>query len=207
MGGVYHTWYSAITPVLFADIVLVVVGTLSILALITMLGSLWVWVPYVPTPRKVVERMTELADLKGTETIYDLGCGDARILLAAKKHAPGIRAIGYELPLGIYLLAKIKVWLARRSLGKSGSIEIRMRDFLKADLRDANVIFLYLLPEMYRALERKFQAELSPGTKVISHGFPFPGRKEQHVERVPLPSWGIFSASGKKGPRIFVYEF
>ena len=68
---------------LLADIVLVLIALLSILVLITMLGSLWVWVPFVPTPRKVVRRMIELADLKGTETVYDLGCGDARILIEA----------------------------------------------------------------------------------------------------------------------------
>jgi hypothetical protein len=186
---------------LLADIVLIAIALLSIVALATMLGSLWVWVPYVPTPRKVVRRMVELANLKGNETIYDLGCGDARILIEAKKRYPGIRAIGFELPLGIFLLAKLRVWLARVD------VNVHMRDYLKADLRDADVLFLYLVPEVLPALERKLQSELKAGTKIISHGFPLRGRSPAHEERCPLLSWSIFRASGRKGPRIFVYRW
>lgn len=186
---------------LLTDIVLAIVALLSVLALATMLGSLWVWVPYVPTPKRVVRRMIELATLKGNETIYDLGCGDARILIEAKKRYPGIRAIGYELPLGIWLLAKLRVWLS------GFPIEVQMRDYLKADLRNADVLFLYLVPEVLPSLLRKLKAEIKSGTKILSHGFELPGRTPAHCERVPLPSWKFFSASGKKGPRIFVYTW
>lgn len=184
-----------------ADIVLVLIAVLSILVLITMLGSLWVWVPFVPTPKKVVRRMIELAELKGTETVYDLGCGDARILIEVKKRYPKVRTIGYELPLGIWLLAKLRVWMAGLP------IEVHMRDYLKADLRSADVLFLYLLPEVLPSLERKLGSELRAGTKIISHGFPLRSREHRHVERCPLASWKIFSALGKRGPRIFVYDW
>ena len=186
---------------LLADFALLAVALLSLIILVTMLGSLWVWVPYVPTPRKVVRRMVELAQLRGTETVYDLGCGDARILLEAKRRHPGIRAIGYELPLGIFLLAKLRVALSGLA------VEVHMKDYLKADLHNADVLFLYLVPEVLPALLRKLTAEIKPGTRILSHGFPLPERTPLHCERVPLPSWQFFSASGKKGPRVFVYAW
>ena len=185
----------------WSDLILLAVAILTLVVLVTMLGSLWVWVPYVPTPYPVVRRMIELAELKGNETVYDLGCGDARILIAAKRHYPKIRAIGYELPLGIYLLARCKVWLSGLP------IDVRMQDFRKANLNDADVLFLYLVPEVFAKLERKFETELRPGTRVISHGFEFPGKTPTRVERCPLWSWQFFTRGKSRGPRIFVYAW
>lgn len=186
---------------IWSDFILLAVALLTLVVLVTMLGSLWVWVPYVPTPMPVVRHMIELAELKGNETVYDLGCGDARILITAKRKYPGIRAIGYELPLGIYFLAKCKVWLSRLP------VDVRMQDFRKADMGDADVLFLYLVPEVFSSLERKFERELRPGTRVISHGFEFPGKTPTRVERCPLWSWQFFTRGKSRGPRIFVYEW
>ncbi len=186
---------------LWADLILIAVAIITFIALLTMLGSLWVWVPYVPTPKPVMRRMVELAKIQGHETVYDLGCGDARLLIEAKKRYPGIRAIGYELPLGIFLLAKLRVALSRLP------ITIKMQDFRKANLADAEVIFLYLVPEVFAKLESKLNRELKSGTRIISHGFEFPKKIPEHVERVPLPSWHPFRTRGKEGPRVFVYEW
>lgn len=191
------------------DLPLIALVLVTLIILFTFVGSLLVFVPYVPTPKAVVRRMVELAELRGNEIVYDLGCGDARVLIEAKRKFPGIRAIGYELPIGIYLLARLRVSLAgfsRRS--KQGiSIEIRMRDFFGADLHDADVLFLYLIPEVFARLERKLQAELRPGTRILSHGFSFPGKTPEKIVRCPLPSWRLFSPYGKEGPRIFVYRW
>lgn len=193
----------------WTDLALIAVALLTLIVLLTFVGSLLVLVPYVPTPRAVARRMVELAQLTGTETVYDLGCGDGRILMEAKRRFPGIRAIGYELPLGIYLLARLRIALAgfSRNDQPGGPIEIRMRDFFGANLSDADVLFLYLIPEVFARLERKLQSELRPGTKVISHGFSFPGKTPENVERCPLSSWRLFSPYGKEGPRIFVYRW
>lgn len=184
-----------------ADLALIALAAFSILLLITFLGSLCVLVPYVPTPMPIVRRMVELAGLRGDEVVVDLGCGDARLLLEAKRRFPGIRAIGYELPLGIYLLAKLRVLLAGRR------VEVRMRDFWGADLRDADVVFLYLFPDICKRLEAKLQRELKVGARVISHGFPLGTREPRTVERFPLFSWRLFHGPDKPGPRIFVYEW
>ena len=185
----------------WADLILIIIAILTFLVLLTLLGSLWVWVPYVPTPHPVVRMMVTLAKLRGDETIYDLGCGDARLLIEAKRRYPAIRAIGYELPIGVYLLAKFRVFLSRLR------IDIRLQDFRKANVGNADVIFLYLIPEVFAALEKKFQEELRPGTTIISHGFEFPGRTPLLVERCPLWTWRMFNRKGKVGPRIFVYKW
>ncbi|MEK7136990.1 MAG: hypothetical protein AAB853_01780 [Patescibacteria group bacterium] len=193
----------------WADLTLILVALLTLIVLFTFVGSLLVLVPYVPTPKAVAAKMVELAGLHGDETIYDLGCGDGRILIEAKRKLPGIRAIGYELPIGIYLLGRLRVALAgfAKKSQPGGRIELHMRDFFGADLRDADVLFLYLIPEVFARLEQKLQQELRPGTKIISHGFSFPGKEPEKVERCPLPSWRLFSPYGKEGPRIFVYRW
>jgi hypothetical protein len=185
----------------FLDLILIGMTAIAVLTLVTVLTSLWVLVPYVPTPPKVVKRMVHLAALQGNETVYDLGCGDGRILIEAKKKIPSITAIGIELPLGVWLLAKCRVFFSRLQ------IRIAMRDYRTVNLSDANVIFLYLFPEVMQSLVDKFNRELSPGTKVISHGFPFAGKTPIHEERVSLPSWHLLRPPKKQGPRVFVYEW
>ena len=185
----------------FQEFVLIALLIFCIVILITMLTSLWILVPYVPTPPKVVKRMIELAKISGSETVYDLGCGDARILISAKKQYPGILATGYELPIGVWILARFRVWLSGLS------INICMKDFRNVNFRDADIIFLYLLPKVMSPLMKKFNEELKPGTKIISHGFPFPEKEPIHMERVPLPVWHIMRPPKRDGPRVFVYEF
>ena len=87
-----------------------------------------------------------------------------------------------------------------------GPINIFLRDFRYVDLCEADVIFLYLVPEVFASLEQKLEREIKTGTKIISHGFSFPGKEPVHVERCPLRTWQLI-ASNKKGPRIFVYEW
>lgn len=185
----------------WADIALFLLLGILIIVLITMIGSLCVLVPFVPTPKEVVRRMIAFAELKGNETVYDLGCGDARILIEAMKRQPNLKAVGYELPLGIWILAKMRVFLSGLP------IEVHMRDLWTADLRDADVVFLYLFPGICEKLQKKLDNELKPGSKVISHGFPLPAKKPVKMERVPLSSWNFIRPPKKKGPRVFLYEW
>ena len=173
---------------------------LLLIVLITAIASILVRVPFVPTPMRIARKMIDFADLKGNETVYDLGCGDGRILIAAKKKYPSIRAIGYELPVGVYLLAKMHVWLSRQK------VEIHMRDFWSLDLSNADVIFLYLTPEVCARFEEKFNKELKPGTKVVSHGFALKWKEPEKVERVPVLSWKILSRKFE-GPRVYLYRW
>ncbi len=173
----------------------------TLIIFITMMTGLLLFVPFIPTPRDVVRFMVKQANLKGNEVVYDLGCGDGRLLIEAKKQYPGIRAIGYELALGAWMVAKLRSWIARKK------IELHMRDFFAADLKDADVLLLYLIPEVMKKVERKLSEDLKPGTRVISHGFEFKGREPISVERCPLPKWHFFRPSGRVGPRVFVYQW
>lgn len=137
-------------------------------------------VPFVPTPRRVIDAMIDLGELKDGQLVLDLGAGDGRILSEAKRRCRGIRAVGYEGALGVWFLARIRSWFLR------DGVDVRRENFLKVDLSDANVIFLYLCIDPLRLLAPKFQQELKPGTRVISHAFSLPGIQPDLVHEVPM---------------------
>jgi len=142
----------------------------------------------LPTPRPVSRRMLELANIKKGDKVYDLGCGDGRLVLAAAKQ--GAEATGYEISPAIFAWA----WL-RKTLQKS-SAKIKFRDFLLTNLEDADTIFLFMYPTTNKLLlPRKFNRELKPGAKVISYSFEVPGLKLIHKEKL-----------GKKYSQIYVYQ-
>jgi cyclopropane fatty-acyl-phospholipid synthase-like methyltransferase len=121
-----------------------------------------VW--YVPTTAEVVDRMLDLADVKPLDVVYDLGCGDGRIVIAASKNY-GARAIGVDLDP-----ARIREANANaKAAGVDRFVTFRVEDLFKTDLRDATVVTLYLLPELNRRLIPKLFAELKPGARVVSH--------------------------------------
>lgn len=180
-----------------AFFVLLVCGLLLVivvLMMVTMILQMVWYVPFVPTGNPVLVKMMNMAELKPNETVYDLGVGDARTLIEAKKREPGIRAVGYEVTFLVWLLAKFSVW-------KAGlPIEIRQKNFMNANLHDADVIFLYLSPTWMDLLAPKFDRELKPGTRVLSHAFPFRDREAMKTVRVAFPH------SGNLGT-VFYYEW
>jgi outer membrane protein assembly factor BamB/precorrin-6B methylase 2 len=130
---------------------------------------------FVSTPQDVVERMLELAEVKQSDIVYDLGSGDGRILItAAKKY--GCRAVGYEIDEQL-------VKLSRSNAEEAGVVQlvtIKQQDLFAADLSDANLVVLYLLPEQLKALVPRL-AKLRPGTRIVSHQFAIPGISGQEV--------------------------
>ncbi|MBI3618598.1 hypothetical protein HY213_01015 [Candidatus Peregrinibacteria bacterium] len=152
------------TPLLIFAVILV--GAIALTAVMhAVLG-----VVYVPTPRDVADAMVEAAHLRGDETVYDLGAGDGQILLRAKGRFPQLTAIGCEIVPTIWLLGWIRTRL------RQPSIHFRLRDAMSLDLRDADVLFLYLTPSILGKFEGKFDRELRSGTTVITHAFRFPNR-------------------------------
>lgn len=138
--------------------------------------------PFLPTSRHVVKEMIRLAGLKENETVMDLGAGDARVLLSAKKAVPSIRAIGCEKLPFVWALGRLNIFLSRRS------VEWKLGDALRQDVRGADCIFLYLFPAIMISLENKFNRELKPGTRVISFVFKFPNHKP--VQELSMPWLG-----------------
>lgn len=122
-------------------------------------------VVFVPTPPAVVAAMLDLAEVTDKDTVYDLGSGDGRIVIAAAKR--GAKAVGYE--VRPELLAQ-----GRESIVKEGvkdHAEIREGDLFEADLSPASVVTLYLLPSLNLKLMPKLQKELKPGSRIVSHAF------------------------------------
>lgn len=107
--------------------------------------------------------MLELADLKSDDIVYDLGCGDGRLVFHSAPHVK--KAIGYELSIPLYLFGKLK------SLFKSPKSEIRFGNIWKQNYQNADVIFIYLLPGSMKKFYKKIWPTLTPGTRVISNAF------------------------------------
>lgn len=147
------------------------------------------FVPFVPTPMPIVRTMVDLAALKPGDHVVDLGAGDARFLIEAKKRVPGITCIGYEGAIAVWMLGKFKIWLSGYR-----DIEFRCQDFMKVDLSRADVIFTYLSMHVMKMLIPKFQKELRLGTRLISHAFRLPDHEPVQVAQVPMRFRGMTHA-------------
>jgi ribosomal protein L11 methylase PrmA len=123
-------------------------------------------VPFVPTPEKTVAAMLQLAKVGPNDVVYDLGSGDGRIVIAAARRH-GARGVGIDIDP-----QRIKESRANaRKAGVSARVEFREGDLFKADISEASVVTLYLLPSLNLKLRPKLLAELKPGTRVVSYGF------------------------------------
>jgi SAM-dependent methyltransferase len=126
--------------------------------------------PWVPTSRQVIFRMLKLAELQPGEVVYDLGCGDGRVLITAVRRF-GARAVGVELDLSRYLWSVLAVTF--RGLGNR--VKVVRGDLFSMDLREADVIFTFLLQDTNDRLKEKLCRELRPGTRIVSNIFTFSG--------------------------------
>jgi predicted RNA methylase len=135
--------------------------------------------PFVPSPHAVVEKMLEAAAIKPGETVYDLGCGDGRILITAVRK---YRARGVCVELSPDLVRKTREEIQR--LGLEDRIQVIEGNLLDADLRQADVVTLYLLTSSNEILKPKLESSLRRGARVVSHDFIIPGWEAVRVEKV-----------------------
>lgn len=123
-------------------------------------------VPFVPTPREVVDEMLRLAEIKEGDVLYDLGCGDGRIVITAAERFK-IRGVGID-------LNPVRIQESQENAVKAGvSRQVRFieGDLFEADISEASVVTLYLLSSVNLRLRPKLFKELKPGTRVVSHDF------------------------------------
>ena len=121
-------------------------------------------VPYQPTNDEVVVAMLKLAKVGATDVVYDLGCGDGRIVIAAVKER-GARGVCVEIDPQLIALARNNAQKA----GVADRIKFLTQDLFKTDFRDATVVMLFLWPEINLKLRPLLWRDLAPGARVVSH--------------------------------------
>ena len=133
---------------------------------------------FVPTPQEVVDAMLALAEVKKTDVLYDLGCGDGRIpVTAAKKF--GCKAFGFDVDP-----QRIKESKENVDKNKVGDlVTITKKDIFTLDLSPANVVTLYLLPSLNVKLIPQLE-KLKPGSRIVSHSFDMEGVKPKKTIQV-----------------------
>lgn len=123
-------------------------------------------VPYVPTPQSVVRGMLQMAKVTKNDFVIDLGCGDGRIVVMAASEF-GAKALGYDLDP-----ARIEEATANAAEAKvSDRAKFIKQDLFEAEIKDATVVALYLLPSVNEKLMPRLLGELKPGTRIVSHSF------------------------------------
>jgi len=111
-----------------------------------------------------------MAEVGPDDLVYDLGCGDGRMIITAARHY-GARAVGIELDPLRYLWCQMLITV----MGLRSRVRVLHGDFFEQNLSDADVVTCYLLQSTNEKLEGKLRQELMPGTRVVSNTFTFPG--------------------------------
>ena len=138
--------------------------------------------PYVPTPQVVVDAMLDFARVTPKDYVIDLGSGDGRIVLTA---AEKYKARGLGIDIDPELVQQSNAEATKR--GIADRVAFREQDVLQAKIEEATVVTLYLLPGMMQQLQAKFSKELKPGTRIVSHDFPFGDWKPDREVSVDVP--------------------
>jgi SAM-dependent methyltransferase len=153
--------------------------------------------PYVPTPQVVVDRMLDLAKLRAGETVIDLGSGDGRIMIEAATRY-GARGFGVEIDPRLVKLSNDRAAKA----GVADRVKFLQQDLFKTDFHEANVLTLYLLPDVNLALRPKILAELRPGARVVSHDYGMGDWRPDAQETVPAPDKKV---GARKESQVFMW--
>ena len=146
---------------------------------------------YVPTPQEVVDKMLDMADVRPGEIVYDLGCGDGRIPVTAAKRF-GVKTWGFDInPV------RVKESLENVTRAKvENLVTIKLQDIFELDLAKADVITLYLLPQLNVKLIPQLD-KLKPGCRIVSHDFDMEGVRPKKMV--------TYTPSGGREHRIYLW--
>ena len=150
-------------------------------------------VPYVKSSNAIVDAMLKLAGVKKTDVVYDLGCGDGRIVIAAAKDY-GARGVGIDINPEVIQEARSNA----RKAGVESLVKFEENDLFASDIRNATVVTLYLLPNVNLRLRPKLLKDLKPGTRVVSHSFAMGDWKPDKEEVVEGGVVYLWTIPGKK---------
>ncbi len=145
---------------------LFIVFILLLLYLSTILSFFITRVPFIRSPEKIKNKILEVAGIKENDVLYDLGCGIGDLLVLVERKYR-VKAYGFELSPIPFLIAKLNIYFHK------SSAQVFCKDFFKADLSKADIVFCYLMPEINKKLSSKLTKELKKGAKVLSYAFSF----------------------------------
>lgn len=136
--------------------------------------------PYIPSHPTIVKKMVEMAELTEDDVVFDLGCGDGRIMIAAAKQS-GCRAVGFDIDPELVRLARENA----KANGVEHLVTVEQRDVLTVDLSQATVVMIYLLPWIMEELIPQFD-EMRPGSRIVAHDFRIAGCKPDKTVDIRL---------------------
>jgi SAM-dependent methyltransferase len=171
---------------------MIILLALGLSVILFIVGLLWILVPAlyglppVPTKPERIRRALRLANLQPNETLYDLGAGDGRVLFIAARDF-GARAVGIEVgPVQCAL-----IWLRALLNGLGNRVQVKWGDFYKADLRSADVVFVYATSKEVMKLAPHLEEHMKKGARLVSISADFPEWEPSTIDEYDL---------------IFIYE-
>lgn len=145
--------------------------------------------PFISTKRKIIKQIIKALNIKESDVIMELGCGQAGFLSMVREKYPNNKLIGIEYSILPFIIAGIQNALS------GAKIEIRKKNIFKTDVGEASIIYCYLNKATMVKLEEKFKSECKSGTQIISFIFPMPNVKARQ------------EITSENGEKIFFYQF
>lgn len=173
--------------------ILVIAIAALICALLWMTSIIFTKAPFVPIPNEVIKNIIDALGVQEKDVVYDIGCGDGRVICAIARAHPQAICIGIEHATLPYFLARVR---ARRIK----NVQIRFANVFNEYLADADKIFTYLFPGLMNMLLPKLTQELHHGSRCVSADFPFAHKKPTHVI-------DDVATAAKRGTRLYIYDF
>ena len=200
MGSFYKFYCTIVGEVAILQNIATVVYVLGLIGvavcLVVYLYSLTVTrVPFLWLSHKMLPEIVDALQLAPNSVMYELGSGDARVLLAASKRQPSARYIGVDIALAALAAASFRHWRA----GSPKNVTILKNNFFKLDLSDATHIYCFIYPEVMSDLHQKFLQELTPGTRLVSCNFQIADKKPSQI--IPFKKQTFLAKT------LYVYEY
>lgn len=152
--------------------------------------------PFIPIPMAVLPSIEKALDLKTGDVLFDLGCGDGRVLLACAEKQPAAAFVGLDKASIAIWFAKIRFWRS----GSKASIKFMRKNFFKSDISSATHVFTYLFPGLMDSLLPYLQQHLKPGTRLVSCDFKF-------TDKTPIETIDLNRPERSLGRKLHIYEF
>jgi trans-aconitate methyltransferase len=179
----------------------VVGGTFLAVVILGLLGAVLVLVvhgyfmlrnqvPFVVMPAGGMDQIAQALGVRDGDVVFDLGCGDGRVLMALHRVNSKARFYGVENDLVVWLLAKLRT---------RGRVKVAREEIARTPLGEANRIFAYLGAGLMADLEPRFERELKPGARVVSVQFPLPHRAPERVV--------VLTNSASHAAKLYVYDY